>query len=128
MGKSVRRRLSDGKPENLQAASRPGGANVATWATKRCTPAEWMHVQSLISSIRRELQDDPPTILLLIKTNILSGVDDAFVGMPEEFLGPFRDFSPINPDEIPDGVIMIYGSEGELAEFPEVQAKIKIGR
>jgi hypothetical protein len=87
-----------------------------------------MHVQSLISSIRRELQDDPPTILLLIKTNILSGVDDAFVGMPEEFLGPFRDFAPINPDEIPDGVITIYGSEGELAEFPEVQAKIKIGR
>jgi len=48
--------------------------------------------------------------------------------MPEEFLGRSERFAPINPDEIPEGVIMIYGSEGELAEFPEVHAKIKTAR
>jgi hypothetical protein len=40
-------------------------------------------------------------------------------------LGPFRKFAPINPDEIPEGVIMIYGSKGELAQFPEVQVKLQ---
>jgi hypothetical protein len=82
-------------------------------------------VQSVIIAAKRKLRDDPPTLLLLVKTNILSGVDEAFVGMPEEFLGPFRNFTPVNSDDIPDGVIMIYGSEAELAAFPEVAAKIK---